>query len=100
MARFFRRLASFSLVIRFDRRGTGLSDRPSATGSSNVERWLDDCVAVLDAVGSAATTMVGMRSVEVSGCRQKWRTDGQDSPWSAHSAPKPVTVTPRFSRAV
>jgi pimeloyl-ACP methyl ester carboxylesterase len=40
MARFFRRLASFSRLIRFDRRGTGLSDRPSEVSSSEVERWL------------------------------------------------------------
>jgi pimeloyl-ACP methyl ester carboxylesterase len=56
MARFFRRLASFSRLIRFDRRGTGLSDRPSEVSSSEVERWLQDCAAVLDAVGSTAAT--------------------------------------------
>ena len=62
MARFFRRLASFS---RFDRRGAGLSDRPSDAGSSEVEHWLQDCAAVLDAVGSTAATFVGMRTVEI-----------------------------------
>ena len=59
MARFFRRLASFSRLIRFDRRGTGLSDRPSEVSSSEVERWLQDCAAVLDAVGSTAATIGG-----------------------------------------
>jgi class 3 adenylate cyclase len=67
MARFFRRLASFSRLIRFDRRGTGLSDRPSDAGSSEVEHWLQDCAAVLDAVGSTAATIVGLGSTEIGG---------------------------------
>ena len=45
MARFFRRLASFSRLIRYDRRGAGLSDRPSDAGSSEVEHWLQDYAA-------------------------------------------------------
>jgi class 3 adenylate cyclase/pimeloyl-ACP methyl ester carboxylesterase len=65
MARFFRHLASFSRLIRFDRRGTGLSDRASDASSSDVERWLQDCAAVLDAVGSTAAIIVGMRTIEV-----------------------------------
>lgn len=32
LARFLRRLSSFSRVIHFDRRGTGLSDRSPSTG--------------------------------------------------------------------
>jgi class 3 adenylate cyclase len=65
MARFFRRLASFSRLIRFDRRGAGLSDRPSDAGSSEVEHWLQDCAAVLDAVGSTAATILGMSTVDI-----------------------------------
>jgi class 3 adenylate cyclase len=52
MARFQRRLASFSRLVRFDRRGIGLSDRGSASAPPTMEQWVDDGVAVMDAVGS------------------------------------------------
>src|SRR5690349_2422233 len=50
LARFLRRLASFSRLILFDKRGTGLSDRP--TESPTIEERIDDIRAVMDAVGS------------------------------------------------
>ncbi|MGI8864514.1 MAG: adenylate/guanylate cyclase domain-containing protein [Solirubrobacteraceae bacterium] len=50
IARYFNRLASFSRLIMFDRRGSGLSDPvPSAP---TLEEQMDDVVAVMDAVGS------------------------------------------------
>jgi class 3 adenylate cyclase/pimeloyl-ACP methyl ester carboxylesterase len=49
-ARFLERLGSFARLIRFDKRGTGLSDRPSALGG--IEARMDDVRAVMDAVGS------------------------------------------------
>ena len=49
-ARFFERLASFSRLIRFDKRGTGLSDRFAAIPS--LEQRMDDVRAVMDAVGT------------------------------------------------
>ena len=50
VARYFRRLASFSRLIMFDRRGIGLSDPvPSAP---TLEEQMDDVVAVMDAAGS------------------------------------------------
>ena len=52
MARFQRRLASFCRVIRFDRRGVGLSDRGSPSAPPTHEQWVEDSGAVLDAVGS------------------------------------------------
>lgn len=48
--RFFERLASFSRLILFDRRGTGSSDPVSNTGAW--EEHTDDLHAVLDAVGA------------------------------------------------
>jgi class 3 adenylate cyclase len=45
------RLASFSRVIRFDRRGTGLSEPVSASAASTVEGWVEDALTVLDAAG-------------------------------------------------
>ena len=52
LARFQRRLASFSRVIRFDRRGVGLSDRGSPSRPPTYQDWVRDGLAVLDAVGS------------------------------------------------
>jgi pimeloyl-ACP methyl ester carboxylesterase len=49
-ARFFERLASFSRLIRFDKRGTGLSDRVSEMPT--LEQRMDDVRAVMDAIGS------------------------------------------------
>ena len=52
VARFFERLASFSRLILFDKRGTGLSDRD--VGFPTLEDRMDDVRAVMDAVGLGA----------------------------------------------
>jgi class 3 adenylate cyclase len=52
MARFQRRLASFARLLRFDIRGVGLSDRGSPSSPPTEEDWVQDALAVLDAVGS------------------------------------------------
>ena len=52
------RFASFSRLIMFDKRGTGLSDRPRDLGP--IETRMDDIRAVLDAVGADRATLVGM----------------------------------------
>jgi len=52
MARFQRRLTSFGRLLRFDRRGMGLSDRGSPSTPPSLEQWVQDAMAVLDAVGS------------------------------------------------
>ena len=51
-AAFRRRLASFSRLILFDRRGTGLSDRSGLEDAGALEAGVDYIGAVLDAVGS------------------------------------------------
>jgi pimeloyl-ACP methyl ester carboxylesterase len=56
-AHFLRRLAAFSRLIRFDKRGTGLSDRPG--GLPDLETRMDDVRAVLDAVGSERAALFG-----------------------------------------
>src|SRR5439155_25915245 len=56
-AHFLRRLASFSRLIRFDKRGTGLSDRPA--GLPDLETRMDDVRAVMEAVGSARSALFG-----------------------------------------
>jgi DNA-binding SARP family transcriptional activator/pimeloyl-ACP methyl ester carboxylesterase len=55
--RLVRRLSRFCRLILFDKRGTGLSDRPSHI---DVEQWVDDTRVVLDAVGSARPVIVGV----------------------------------------
>lgn len=57
-AQFLRRLASFSRLILFDKRGTGLSDR--AVGMPTLEQRMDDVRAVLDAVGSERAALLGI----------------------------------------
>jgi len=54
---FLERLASFSRLIRFDKRGTGLSDRPA--GLPDLETRMDDVRAVMDAVGSERAALFG-----------------------------------------
>src|SRR5579884_3434515 len=48
--RYFRRLASFSRLILFDRRGTGLSD--PLLRAPTLEEQMDDVVAVMEAARS------------------------------------------------
>jgi hypothetical protein len=57
LARFLRRLATFTRVIFFDKRGTGLSD-PVSQPPGLVER-MDDIRAVMDAAGSQRTALFG-----------------------------------------
>jgi class 3 adenylate cyclase len=59
-ARFLRRLASFSRLILFDKRGTGLSDRVSVTDLPTLEQRMDDVRAVMDAVGSQRAALMGV----------------------------------------
>ncbi len=56
-ARFIERLASFSRLIVFDRRGTGLSDRNLDLGS--FEEMMDDIAAVMDAASSERAALFG-----------------------------------------
>jgi class 3 adenylate cyclase len=57
-AAFFRRLASFSRLILFDKRGTGLSDPVS--GVATLEERMEDVRAVLDACGSQHAAVFGL----------------------------------------
>jgi class 3 adenylate cyclase len=57
-ALFLQQLASFSRLIMFDKRGTGLSDR--ITGIPTLEQRMDDVRAVMDAVGSQRAALFGV----------------------------------------
>ncbi len=55
--RLVRRLTSIGRLISFDKRGMGLSDRPEDVDAA---QWLDDAVAVLEAVGSQRAVVLGV----------------------------------------
>ena len=57
VARFLRRIASYSRLILFDKRGTGMSDR--VTDTPTLEERIEDVQAVMDAVGSKRATLIG-----------------------------------------
>jgi pimeloyl-ACP methyl ester carboxylesterase len=57
LARFFTRLSSFSRLILFDKRGTGLSDRVADMPSLEVR--MDDVRAVMDHAGSERAALFG-----------------------------------------
>jgi DNA-binding winged helix-turn-helix (wHTH) protein/pimeloyl-ACP methyl ester carboxylesterase len=59
-ARFLMRLASFSRLILFDKRGTGLSDRVPINKLPTLEQRMDDVRAVMDAVGSERAALIGV----------------------------------------
>jgi pimeloyl-ACP methyl ester carboxylesterase len=58
VARFLRRLASFSRLVIFDKRGQGLSDRPAHPPT--LEESMDDMRAVMDAAGCERPAIVGV----------------------------------------
>ena len=59
VAHFLRRLASFSRLIVFDKRGIGLSDPVPAEKMPNLEERTDDVRAILDAAGSERAALLG-----------------------------------------
>src|SRR5262249_4921833 len=61
---FFRRLALFSRLILFDKRGTGMSDRSSQIFT--LEQRMHDVQAILDTVGSKRAALFGISEA-------KWR---------------------------
>jgi pimeloyl-ACP methyl ester carboxylesterase len=59
LERFYHRLASFSRLILFDKRGTGLSDRVALDDLPTLETRMDDMRAVMDEVGSKRAAVLG-----------------------------------------
>lgn len=58
LAHFLNRLASFSHLITFDKRGTGMSD--PVAGPPDLPQRMDDIRAVMDAVGSKRAALFGI----------------------------------------
>ena len=100
MARFLERLASFSRLILFDKRGTGLSDRVSNEELPTLEQRMDDVRAVLETVGSERAALFGhseggnmcvlfaatyperTAALITLGCFAKRRDPDDDYPWA------------------
>jgi class 3 adenylate cyclase len=59
-ARFLRRLASFSRLLVFDKRGTGASERVPLDRLPSLEERMDDVRAVMDAAGSERASLLGI----------------------------------------
>src|SRR5919201_731512 len=59
LVRGFERLASFSRLILFDKRGTGMSDPVAASNLPSLEQRMDDVRAVMDDVGSDRAAIFG-----------------------------------------
>jgi class 3 adenylate cyclase/pimeloyl-ACP methyl ester carboxylesterase len=96
IVRVIERLATFSRLIRFDKRGTGMSDRP--TKPATLEERIDDIRAILDSVGSESAHLFGVseggsmtmlfaatypqrtRSLALWGALPRW-TRAPDYPW-------------------
>lgn len=60
MARFLRRLASFSRLIVFDKRGTGMSDRTPDDRPGLLEDRVSDIATLMDTVGSERAAIMGL----------------------------------------
>ena len=58
-AHYLRRLASFSRLISFDKRGIGLSDPVPLDRLPLLEEWMDDVRTVMDAAGSERAVVMG-----------------------------------------
>jgi pimeloyl-ACP methyl ester carboxylesterase len=92
------RIGSFARLIRFDKRGTGLSDRN--VGLPDLESRMDDVRAVMDAVGSESAALFGyseggplgalfaatypdrVRALVLYGTYAKRRDPDEDYPWA------------------
>ena len=58
LAQTIERLSRFARLIRFDKRGTGMSDR--VTDAATLEERADDIRAVMDASGSSSAVILGV----------------------------------------
>ena len=58
MGMFWERLGSFAKVVRYDQRGSGLSDPVALDDLPTLERWTDDLHAVIEAAGLASPVLL------------------------------------------
>jgi class 3 adenylate cyclase len=102
------RVSRFARLIRFDKRGTGLSDR--VTDAATLEERIDDIRAVMDAAGSKQAVIAGYseggnmamlfaatypertRALILSGTQARW--------WHSQDFPYPVWSLEDYRRIV
>ena len=60
LARFLHRLGTFSRLVCFDKRGSGVSDAVTLTALPTLEEWMEDVRAVMDAAGLERATLFGI----------------------------------------
>jgi class 3 adenylate cyclase len=102
------RVSGFARLIRFDKRGTGLSDR--VTDAATLEERTDDIVAVMDAAGSEQAVIAGYseggnmamlfaatypertRGLILGGTQARW--------WRSDDFPYPVWSREEYERVV
>ena len=60
LAHFLRRLATFSRLLCFDKRGAGTSDTVSLAELPTLEQWSDDIRTVMEAAGSKRAALLGL----------------------------------------
>src|SRR6476659_2333014 len=66
LAHMWRRIASFSRLIRFDMRGIGLSDPIDASNPPTIPDTVTDLIAVIDAVGAAKVCVLGVSGASIT----------------------------------
>jgi class 3 adenylate cyclase len=59
LARWLERLATFSRVVCFDKRGSGVSDPVPLAALPTLEQWMDDARTALDAAGVDRAAVIG-----------------------------------------
>ncbi len=59
IASYLDRLSSFAQVVCFDKRGSGVSDPVALDKLPTLERWMDDALAVVEAVGTDEVAVIG-----------------------------------------
>ena len=110
VAHFAERLAGFSRLILFDKRGTGLSDPVPLDRLPTLEQRMEDVHVVLNAVGSKKAALFGISegwpmsalfaatypertsALVMSGCYAKWIKD-DDYPWAPTRAEHEVAFS-------
>jgi len=99
--RFVRQLAGFARVIRYDKRGTGLSDPVAAVPT--LEERVDDLGVVLDAAGSARAVVLGYSEGGPTAIGFAARTPGRALGlilYGTASMPPPPEIARRFRDAI
>ena len=81
LARFLERLASFSRLITFDKRGTGLSDRVAENALPTLEQRMDDVRAVMEAAGCSRAALFGISEGGPMSVLFAARTLREPPPW-------------------